>query len=57
MEQSRKDRKVGQFPAVFHRKNNKKWLVSMELDDWIKLYNEYYSSMKIEEREAKDERI
>lgn len=53
MEQSRRDRKAGQFPAVFHRKNNKKWLVSMELDDWVKLYNEYYSSMKLEEKEQK----
>ena len=48
MEQSKRDRKQGQFPAVFHRKNSKKWIVSMELDDWIKLYNEYYSSMKLE---------
>lgn len=56
MEQSKRDRKAGQFPTVFHRKNNKKWLVSMELDDWIKLYNEYYSSMKLEER-TKDEQI
>ena len=51
MEQSKRDRKQGQFPVVFHRKNNKKWLVSMELDDWIQLYNEYYSSMKLKELE------
>ena len=25
-------------PAVFHRKNREKWLVTMRLDDWIKLY-------------------
>ena len=50
MNQSKRDRKPGQAPAVFHRKNNRKWLVTMELDDWIKLYNEYYSSMKLEER-------
>lgn len=50
MEQSKRDRKEGQAPSVFHRKNNKKWLVTMELEDWIKLYNEYYSSMKLEER-------
>ena len=47
MDQSKRDRKQGQAPAVFHRKNNRKWLVTMELDDWIKLYNEYYSSMKL----------
>ena len=55
MYQSKRDAKGTKIPAVFHRKNNKKWLVSMELDDWIKLYNEYYSSMKLEEREAEDE--
>ncbi len=49
MEQSKKDSKENQIPAVFHRKNNKKWKVTMELDDWIKLYNEYYSSKRLEE--------
>lgn len=50
MEQSKRDSKEGQAPAVFHRKNNKKWLVTMELDDFMKLYNEYYSSNKLAER-------
>ena len=54
MYQSKRDAKGTKIPAVFHRKNKYKWLVSMELDDWIKLYNEYYSSMKLEER-TKDE--
>ena len=49
MEQSKRDSTDNQLPAVFHRKNNKKWKVTMELDDWIKLYNEYYSSKKMEE--------
>mgnify|MGYP003303482923 CR=1 FL=1 len=49
MEQSKRDSKEGQSPAVFHRKNNKKWLVTMELDDFMKLYNEYYSSNKLKE--------
>lgn len=51
MEQAIRDTKDGKFPTIFHRKNNKKWLVTMELSDWIKLYNEYYSSMKLAERE------
>jgi len=25
-------------PVVFHRRNNKGWLVTMRLGDWIKLY-------------------
>lgn len=54
IEQAKRDSKEGQLPAVFHRKNNHKWLVTMELeDDWIKLYNEYYSSKKLEERKEK----
>lgn len=46
MLQAKRDSK-DKKPAVFHRKNNQKWLVTMELDDWIQLYNEYYSSMKL----------
>ena len=29
---------TGNVPAVFHRKNGKGWLVTMLLDDWIRLY-------------------
>lgn len=50
LEQAKRDSAYMQMPAVFHRKNNKKWKVTMDLDDWIKLYNEYYSSKKLEER-------
>lgn len=46
MYQAKKDAKNNQLPAVFHRKNREKWLVTMELDDWIKIYNEYYFSLK-----------
>lgn len=46
--QAKQDRKEGQFPTVFHRKNRSNWLVTMELQDWINLYNEYYSSKKLE---------
>lgn len=30
----------GEIPAVFHRKNNRNWLVTIPLDEWMKLYNE-----------------
>lgn len=49
MEQAKRDSKDNQMPAVFHRKNNKKWKVTMDLDDWIQIYNEYYSSKKLSE--------
>lgn len=39
MEQAIRDARDGEYPAVFHRKNNKPWLVTMRLDDWISIYN------------------
>lgn len=29
------------LPAVFHRKNNCEWLVTMRLEDWIRLYRDW----------------
>ena len=29
---------TGEMPVVMHRKNRKEWLVTMPLDDWMKLY-------------------
>ena len=49
MEQSKRDAKE-KLPAVFHRKNRSNWLVTMEFDTWMKLYDEYYSGMKLYER-------
>lgn len=39
--QAIRDAKKGRFPAVFHRRNNREWLVTMRLSDWIELYREY----------------
>lgn len=38
MEQAIRDAEWDELPAVFWRKNNKDWLVTMTLDDWIELY-------------------
>lgn len=38
MDQSRRDTGVCELPIVAHRKNRKPWLVTMDLDDWLKLY-------------------
>jgi hypothetical protein len=38
MEQAKSDAKDGEIPTVMHRKNRHKWLVTMEFDDWIKMY-------------------
>lgn len=42
IEQAKRDSKNSDnLPAVFHRKNNCEWLVTMRLEDWIKLYRNY----------------
>lgn len=40
MEQSIRDseRMLDGVPTVFHRRNRKPWLVTMRMDDWLKLY-------------------
>lgn len=40
MEQAISDSKNDEMPAVFHRKNRKKWLVTISLEDFMKLYKE-----------------
>ena len=37
--QSRHDSLHGELPAVFHRKNNCEWLVTMSIDDFMRLYS------------------
>jgi len=42
MAQAKRDSaKSGNLPAVFHKKNHAEILVTMTLDDWMKLYKEY----------------
>lgn len=38
--QARSDAKNGDIPAVFHRKDRSEWLVTMSLEDWIRIYKE-----------------
>ena len=33
------DRMLDGMPALFHRRNRKPWLVTMRLEDWLKLYS------------------
>lgn len=40
MAQAKRDARENEIPAVFHRKNNCETLVTMELDDWMKMYKE-----------------
>ena len=41
MAQAKHDARDGKLPAVFHKKNNAKILVTMELDDFMTIYREY----------------
>lgn len=40
MEQSRSDARKGEIPIVVHRKNRKPWLVTMDLEDFLELYDQ-----------------
>lgn len=52
MAQAKHDRMEGTFPTVFHRRNNARWLVTMELDDWIELYREWEAGESMKEVQA-----
>lgn len=39
--QAKADTKNDDLPTVFHRKNRCEWLVTMTLEDWMKLYMEW----------------
>lgn len=41
--QAKHDAKNGEIPTVFHRKNRCEWLVTMTLDDYMKLYKSWES--------------
>lgn len=53
MDQAQRDAKAGGaglLPAVFSKKNNHSILVTMELDDWMKIYREFQAGMELKER-------
>lgn len=49
------DRKA--MPTVFHKKNYHELMVTMRFTDWIKLYNSFYSDMKLMEREENEKKL
>jgi len=38
IEQAKSDARENELPVVFHRKNGKPWLVTMTLEDWMKIF-------------------
>ena len=58
MAQAKRDAEAGgkgNLPAVFHKKNNAKILVTMELEDWFHLYREFAAGFDLIERKKDDE--
>ena len=47
IDQAKRDAKNDDMPTVFHRKNRCNWLVTMGLDEFMKLYDGYINSEKI----------
>lgn len=47
---------TGRLPAVFHKKNNAEILVTMTLDDFMKIYSEYAAGYDLAERTERNER-
>lgn len=47
MEQAITGAKLGEMPAVFHRKNGKEWKATVRLEDFIKLYKQAEAFEKI----------
>ncbi len=46
MAQAKSDAKEGEIPTVFHRKDRCEWLITMGLDDYMKMYKTYYETLK-----------
>lgn len=60
MEQAKRDSAASNreaFPTVFHKKNREDLLVTMRFEDWVQLYNEFYSGKKLAERSIQDDRF
>ena len=38
MAQARRDARPGETPVVMHRKNRQQWLVTMDIKDWLVMY-------------------
>ena len=41
MSQARRDARPGETPMVAHRRNNCRWLVTMDAEDWFRLYRDW----------------
>ena len=46
MEQSRGDARENEIPIVMHRKNRQPWLVTMDLETWMQIYEGWLCQQK-----------
>lgn len=51
MEQAEHDRRIDAIPVVMHKKNRKGWLVTMNLEDWLDLYEKWMGKTCIDQFE------
>lgn len=54
MAQAKHDAGGEKLPAVFHKRNNYPILVTMEVQDWLKLYREYNLNQEENENGSED---
>ena len=52
VDQAKRDSRPGEIPAVFHRRNNCEWLVTIPLDRRVEIYREYESGLYLKEKEG-----
>ena len=45
MQQATDDCDPFSLPAVFHRKNGKPWLVTMDMEDWLLMYKAFRGTL------------
>lgn len=41
MDQSRRDARKNEIPVVMHRKNRRPWIVTMDLESFMRMYREW----------------
>lgn len=49
MNQAKRDARPGEYPVVFHKKNNVDILVTMTFTDWMEMYKEFEAGMTLED--------
>lgn len=52
MSQAKRGAHPGEFPAVFHRRNDEPWLVTMPLESWMEIYREWEAGNRVQNQET-----